>query len=268
MARGMVIPPISNGPDSPQRITVNDTSVTIDDTMPSARPWESEAYEVMSAWIRWSGLSTGARDEPAAVVRRAGHPVAHHPLVQPQPPVDELGLADVEGDQHQHHVDRGEHGEDDDRAPEGRLVVLLQGREQLVALEGQQHVQPDRHHGQQQQQGDDQDRPQALPAARERDEVHAGQPPELSAPAGAPDQQPAQQGEPDQDQDPDAQDPDRTAPPLGRPVDLLHCALPNPTPLGVAHPNAEWAGRAGVIRVTDSARTAAAPEGVVRSAGR
>ena len=39
---------------------MNDTSVTIDDTMPSARPWESEAYEVMSAWIRWSGLSTGA----------------------------------------------------------------------------------------------------------------------------------------------------------------------------------------------------------------
>ena len=84
--------------------------------------------------MRWSGLSTGALDEPPSVVGRAAQPVPHHALVEPLPPVDDLRLGDVEADQHQQHVDRWPgSAKIPIEPPERGLVQLLQRGVQAVA---------------------------------------------------------------------------------------------------------------------------------------
>ncbi len=61
MARGISTPGTVNGPDSCQRMTVNDTSDTIEPTAPATSAIESAGKVAMSSWMRWSGLSTGER---------------------------------------------------------------------------------------------------------------------------------------------------------------------------------------------------------------
>ena len=110
--------------------------------------------------VHWSA------DEPHAVVGRATQPVTDHPLVEPQPPVNDLCLADLERDKHEHDVDCRQDSEDPDVLPERGGVELLHCGEQAVALVGEEDIEPDRHDGQQQQQRDGQDRP---PARASRD---------------------------------------------------------------------------------------------------
>ena len=60
MARGISTPRTDSGPESCQSTIVNDTSDTIAFTAPTARVTELTVKVLMSSWMRWSGLSTGA----------------------------------------------------------------------------------------------------------------------------------------------------------------------------------------------------------------
>jgi hypothetical protein len=59
MARGISTPNTVSGPDSCQRITVNDTSDTIELIAPMPSERASEMKVATSCWMRWSGLSMG-----------------------------------------------------------------------------------------------------------------------------------------------------------------------------------------------------------------
>ena len=61
IARGISTPSRVSGPDSCQRMIVNDTSDTSALTAPTASVADVAVKVVMSSWMRWSGLSTGAR---------------------------------------------------------------------------------------------------------------------------------------------------------------------------------------------------------------
>jgi hypothetical protein len=64
--------------------------------------------------------------------------------------VNDLGLADVERDKHEYHVDRRQDAEDPDEFPECGCVELLQRCVQAIALIGEDDIQPDAGHCQQQ----------------------------------------------------------------------------------------------------------------------
>src|SRR5215207_2135589 len=114
--------------------------------------------------------------------------------------MDDLCLTDIERHQDKDEVDRCQNGEDPDESPECRCIELLHRSEQTVALEGEEHVEPDGYQCQHDQQRDRQDRPPAEPAPPARDEVQAGQPPELSPPPSTPDEQPGYERKPDDSQ--------------------------------------------------------------------
>ena len=59
IALGISTPSTFSGPDSCQRMRVNDTSDTSELTAPTARVVDTEVKVAMSSWMRWSGLSTG-----------------------------------------------------------------------------------------------------------------------------------------------------------------------------------------------------------------
>ncbi len=56
--RGISIPKIGSGPESSQRMSVNDTRDTSELIAPTPSVIESSGNERMSSWMRWSGLST------------------------------------------------------------------------------------------------------------------------------------------------------------------------------------------------------------------
>jgi hypothetical protein len=60
IARGTSMPRRFSGPESSQRMSVNDTSDTSALTAPTPSVIELSGNELMSCWMRWSGLSTAA----------------------------------------------------------------------------------------------------------------------------------------------------------------------------------------------------------------
>ena len=85
------------------------------------------------------------------MISRTTQPVTDHPLVQPEPPVNDLRLAYVEADQDEYHVDRCQNPEDTDGLPECGCVELLHGGQHVVALVGKEDIEPDGDHRKQQQ---------------------------------------------------------------------------------------------------------------------
>ena len=93
------------------------------------------------------GIVHWSADKLHPVVGRATQPITDHALVQPEPPVNDLRLADIEGDQYEHHIDCRQNSEDPDVLPERWRVELLQCCVQAVALVSEEDIQPNRHDG-------------------------------------------------------------------------------------------------------------------------
>ena len=192
----------------------------------------------MSCWIRWSGLSMRSLEEPRAVVRLVGQPVADETFGQPNPPPHNEPLCEVDVEQHLADVERDQHEKHDDREPEppnagiAHRVVAgpralerhLQSRVLVVVVIGQQHAQAHRHHHRHQQQPKQSPRLDALTAL----EVVAGDLPELSAPDGVTGDQNQHEHQRHGGEQPSSGDPQQRVDDLVAPVqrrrERLHCA--------------------------------------------